>query len=57
VAELGLNVLDVVHHRSGRRLPVGSVEVEMTVETRDHDHQREVLDLLGAAGFRVELVE
>ena len=57
VAELGLNVLDVEHHRSGRRLPVGSVEVELTVETRDHDHQHEVLDLLGAAGFRVELVE
>jgi hypothetical protein len=36
---------------------VGSVEVELTVETRDHDHQREVLDRLTAAGFRVEPVE
>jgi threonine dehydratase len=57
VAHLGLNVLDVEHHRSGRRLPVGSVEVEMTLETRDHEHRREVLDLLAGAGFRVELVE
>jgi threonine dehydratase len=57
VAELGLNVLDVEHHRSGRRLPVGAVEVELTVETRDHEHQREVLEQLTAAGFRVEPVE
>jgi threonine dehydratase len=57
VAHRGLNGLDVDHHRATRRLPVGSVEVEMTVETRDQEHQREVLDLLAEAGFRAELVE
>jgi len=54
VATLRLNVLDVEHHRSGRRLPLGSVEVQLTVETRDHDHQAEVMTSLRAAGFEVE---
>lgn len=57
LAELGLNVLDVEHHRAGMRLPVGAVEVQVTVETRDHAHRAEVLSALSARGFRVELVE
>ena len=57
IARLRLNVLDVEHHRSGRRLPVGAVEVQLTVETRDHDHRVEVLGALGARGYEVELVE
>jgi threonine dehydratase len=54
IATLRLNVLDVEHHRSGRRLPLGSVEVQLTVETRDHDHQAEVMTSLRTAGFEVE---
>ena len=57
VARLRLNVLDVEHHRSGHRLPVGAVEVQLTVETRDHDHRAEVLGALGAEGYEVQLVE
>jgi threonine dehydratase len=57
LAELGLNVLDVEHHRAGVRLPVGAVEVQVTVETRNHAHRAEVLEALAARGFRVELVE
>ncbi len=57
VARLGLNVIDVEHHRSGRRLPVGAVEVELTVETRDAAHQGEVLDLMGDAGFTVRRID
>jgi threonine dehydratase len=54
VATLRLNVLDVEHHRSGRRLPLGSVEVQLTVETRDQGHQIEVMTSLRSAGFQVE---
>lgn len=57
LARLGLNVLDVEHHRSGRRLPVGAVEVELTVETRDRQHQTDVLRCLGDAGFHVRPVD
>jgi threonine dehydratase len=57
IAEMGLNVLDVEHHRSGLRLQLGMVEVQLTLETRDHDHRAAVMQDLIAAGFEVELVE
>lgn len=57
LAQLRLNVLDVEHHRWGRHLPVRAVELELTVETSDAEHQVEVLDRLRAEGFDVRLVE
>src|SRR5438128_11858638 len=35
VADMGLNVLSVEHHRAGIALPVDQVEVLLTLETRD----------------------
>lgn len=57
LAEMRLNVLDVEHHRWGRHLPVGAVELELTVETRDIGHQREVLAVLREHGFDVHPVD
>jgi threonine dehydratase len=54
LARLGLNVLDVEHHRSGRDLAVAEVEVQVTVETRDLAHHDEVVAALTEAGYRVE---
>ncbi len=56
VADLGLNVLEVEHHRAGVRLGVSEVEVLLTLETRDPAHRDEVVDALRAHGFGVELV-
>lgn len=56
VAEIGLNVLEVEHHRSGTRLHVNEVEVMLTVETRDPDHRSEIVTDLRDRGFDVELV-
>ena len=56
IAHLGLNVLEVEHHRSGVRLGVNEVEVLLTLETRDPDHRGETVEALRDAGFRVELV-
>ena len=56
VADLGLNVLEVEHHRSGLRLAVNEVEVLLTVETRDPHHREETVAAIRRAGFRVELV-
>lgn len=55
VAEMGLNVIDVEHHRAGPRLPVGGVELVLTVETRDRDHQDEVVRQLTDVGFAVSV--
>ena len=56
IADLGLNVMSVEHHREGIELPVASVEAVFTVETRDHAHQAEVMAHLAADGYEVELV-
>ena len=57
LADLGLNVTYVEHHRTGTVVGVAEVEVLVTVETRDREHAAEVLDDLRAAGLRAEAVE
>ncbi|HEY4408822.1 MAG TPA: threonine ammonia-lyase [Acidimicrobiia bacterium] len=54
LADLGVNVVDIEHHRSGVHLAVDEVEVHMTTETRDPDDHGKVLAALRAAGYRVE---
>jgi threonine dehydratase len=56
IATMGLNVLEVEHHRSGLTLGVDEVEVLVTLETRDPEHRHLVVQDLQDAGFRVELV-
>jgi threonine dehydratase len=57
VARLGLNVLDVEHHRVGLKLGVDKVAVMMTLETRDQEHRDEAVRALRDAGFDVQAVE
>ena len=56
VARMGLNVVEVEHHRSGVAVGVDEVEVLLTLETRDPDHRDEVVTALRDEGFRVEMV-
>jgi threonine dehydratase len=56
VAAIGLNVLDVEHHRAGVAVGVDEVEVLLTLETRDPNHRLSVVDRLRADGFRVDLI-
>lgn len=56
VAAMGLNVLDVEHHRAGLELALDEVEVVLTLETRDPRHRGEVVDALRRAGYRVDPV-
>ena len=56
LARMGLNILDVEHHRSGFTLGIDEVDVLLTVETRGPDHRSMVIEALGQAGYRVELV-
>ena len=56
IAEMGLNVLAVEHHRSGVRLGLDEVEVLVTLETRDPEHRLDVVGRLRSAGYVVELV-
>jgi threonine dehydratase len=51
VANLGANVLDVMHERVTQQLRVDEVEVMLQVETRGPGHCGEVIGQLRAAGY------
>jgi threonine dehydratase len=54
VAEVGLNVLEVVHQRRGISLDVDEVAVDLTVETRGREHRDAALATLAAQGWDVQ---
>ena len=56
LAELKVNVMEVEHHRSGYPLPVGDVEVYLTLEVQNQAHGDEVREKLRAEGYREERV-
>jgi threonine dehydratase len=46
IAENGGNLVHVEHHREGFQLPFGTVEIELSVETRDADHAARIASAL-----------
>lgn len=54
LSRLGLNVMDVEHHREGSDLRLDEVEVRLSLETRDPTHRDEVVERLRNAGYRVD---
>ena len=54
IAAESANILSIAHHREGRNLGVLETEAELTLETRDEEHSRAVVEALEAAGHRVE---
>ena len=53
VAALGINVRHVEHRRGELHVPVGRTEVILQMETRDFEHQRELLDRFVREGLAV----
>lgn len=51
LAELGVNVLDVMHERMAARLHVEEAEVLMHLETRGADHSEDVIGRLREKGY------
>lgn len=51
LADLGVNVLDVVHGRTSSRLSLDEAEVHLQMETRGPEHCDEVLGRLRAKGY------
>ena len=54
IARLGLNVLQVEHHRSGLDLGVAEVEIRLTLETRNTLHREEIVADLEKLGYHIE---
>jgi threonine dehydratase len=56
LAGLRVNILDIQHRRTGVRMLVSQVEVELTLETRDFRHGEEIIATLEERGYQVKRV-
>lgn len=52
VADMGGNVLDLIHDRTYSEVSVGDVDVELSLETRNSEHQYSLIEKLEEAGFK-----
>jgi threonine dehydratase len=55
LAEANANIEEVHHERAFTQLPVQSAVVDFVLQTRGHDHVRQIIAVLEAAGFNARL--
>jgi len=55
VAEMGMNVLDIEHHRTGHHIETAQVEIVMTLETRDRRQHQLFVQALEQRGLYASL--
>jgi threonine dehydratase len=51
LASLGANIEEVHHQRTFTQLPLQTTEVDFVIQTRNHEHVREIVAALTTAGF------
>ena len=56
VAATGANIVDVAHVREGLDLHVRETAVELVMETRGHEHAREVVAALNESGYQTRVL-
>jgi threonine dehydratase len=56
VAANGANIVDVTHVREGLGLHVRETAIELVIETRGHDHAREVVAALNTSGYETRVL-
>lgn len=56
VAAQGANVMHVYHERWLDKVTVGEVEIDLALETRNHDHVERILAALQQEGYTVRLI-
>jgi threonine dehydratase len=54
IAEKGVNVVGIEHHREGVSLDLGEVDIALQVETKGPEHIEQLVATLGASGYVVE---
>jgi threonine dehydratase len=57
VGATGANIVEIVHDRLFLDVPARSAELEVVMETFDHDHVARVIDALAADGFVARIGE
>ena len=53
VSDEGANIVSIHHNRNSAELDVGNCLVDITVETRDNEHARHLVERLKAAGYDI----
>jgi threonine dehydratase len=56
IASAKANIISIHHERLNPILPIGSVEVEISIETRGKDHSEEVISSISAAGYKLSII-
>ena len=54
IGDLGANILSVEHRRNSSNTEISGCKLNIDMETRNHDHIKQVKDGLREAGFQVE---
>ncbi len=57
VGRAGANIVEIAHDRMFLDVPARSAELEVVMETFDHDHVERVIAALGAEGFSARVAE
>ena len=55
LAQANANIEEVHHQRAFTHAPVRAAEVDFVLETRSHDHVRQIIEALAQAGFEARL--
>ena len=55
VGQAGANIVEIVHDRMFLDVPARSAELEVVMETFDHDHVERVIEALQAEGFSAQV--
>jgi len=56
IARVGANIISIHHERLNPVVPIGLVEVEISVETRSKDHSEELVSAIKSAGYRLSVI-
>ena len=56
IAYVKANIISIHHERLNPILPIGSVEVEISIETRSKEHSEEVISSIMSSGYKVSII-
>lgn len=56
IAQIKANIISIHHERLNPIVPIGLVEVEISVETRSKEHSTELIEAIKSSGYKVKVI-